>query len=78
MTLSKHFRYELYVARQTATGSRVRQTRMPSGSWQKRYYELFFTGYAIGRCAGRSPWLIGVAVVVLGAILVGVTMALVG
>lgn len=39
---------------------------------------LFLTGYAFGRCAGRNPWLIGLAMVLLGTVLVGLTMALGG
>ena len=39
---------------------------------------LFFTGHAFGRISGRNPWLIGVAMVILGAILVAMTMALGG
>jgi VIT1/CCC1 family predicted Fe2+/Mn2+ transporter len=39
---------------------------------------LFITGYAFGRCAGRNPWWTGVAMLVLGMALVGMTMALGG
>jgi len=39
---------------------------------------LFILGYAFGRCAGRSPWVFGISMVVLGAALVGMTMALGG
>jgi hypothetical protein len=39
---------------------------------------LFILGYAFGRCAGRNPWVMGISMVVLGAILVGLTMALGG
>jgi len=39
---------------------------------------LFLTGYSFGRCAGRSPWLTGIAMVVLGGVLVGITIALGG
>ena len=39
---------------------------------------LFLTGYAFGRMTGRHPWLVGIAMVVLGSILVGMTMALGG
>ena len=39
---------------------------------------LFLTGYAYGRITGRHPWLVGLAMVVLGSILVGMTMALGG
>jgi VIT1/CCC1 family predicted Fe2+/Mn2+ transporter len=39
---------------------------------------LFATGYAYGRVTGRHPWLGGMVMVVLGAGLVGLTMALGG
>lgn len=39
---------------------------------------LFITGASYGRCVGRSPWVFGIAMVVLGTILVGLTMALGG
>ena len=39
---------------------------------------LFFTGHAFGRMSGRHPWLIGFSMVVVGAILVAMTMALGG
>ena len=39
---------------------------------------LFLTGWAFGRITGRPPWIMGVSMVVLGAILVGLTMALGG
>lgn len=39
---------------------------------------LFLTGYAFGRMTAHNPWLIGFAMVVLGLILVGMTMALGG
>lgn len=39
---------------------------------------LFITGIAYGRCVGRSPWGFGAAMVVLGLILVGLTIALGG
>jgi VIT1/CCC1 family predicted Fe2+/Mn2+ transporter len=39
---------------------------------------LFITGVAYGRCVGRSPWVFGVSMVVLGSILVALTMALGG
>ncbi len=39
---------------------------------------LFLAGAAYGRCVGRSPGLIGLAMVVLGAVLVALTMALGG
>lgn len=35
---------------------------------------LFLTGYAWGRYAGRRPWRTGVAMVILGSALVGVTI----
>jgi len=39
---------------------------------------LFITGVGYGRCVGRSPWVLGVAMVILGGILVALTMALGG
>ena len=39
---------------------------------------LFLLGYAFGKMTGRHPWLVGIAMVVLGAVLVGMTMALGG
>jgi hypothetical protein len=39
---------------------------------------LFGTGFAFGRCVGRSPWVFGVAMVILGVVLVAITMALGG
>ena len=39
---------------------------------------LFSTGYAFARMTGHRPWLVGSAIVVLGLILVGITMALGG
>ena len=39
---------------------------------------LFLTGYAFGRLTGRLPWVMGIAMVILGAVLVGLTMALGG
>jgi hypothetical protein len=39
---------------------------------------LFLTGYAFGRVTGRHPWVMGVSMVVLGAVLAGFTMALGG
>ena len=39
---------------------------------------LFLTGYAFGRITGSRPWLRGFVMVILGAILVGITMALGG
>jgi len=39
---------------------------------------LFITGFAYGRCVGRSPKVFGIAMVILGGILVGLTVALGG
>jgi VIT1/CCC1 family predicted Fe2+/Mn2+ transporter len=39
---------------------------------------LFLTGYAFGRCAEYHPWRTGLAMVVLGSVLVAVTIALGG
>ncbi len=39
---------------------------------------LFITGYAFGRIAEYRPWRTGLAMVVLGVVLVGITMALGG
>jgi len=39
---------------------------------------LFLTGYAFGRCVGYRPWLMGLAMVVAGGALVGMTIALGG
>jgi hypothetical protein len=39
---------------------------------------LFIAGYAYGRITGHAPWLIGISMVFLGAVLAGVTMALGG
>ena len=39
---------------------------------------LFLTGWAFGRITGHHPWLVGIAMVVLGSMLVGMTMALGG
>lgn len=39
---------------------------------------LFLTGCAFGRITGRRPWAMGLAMVVLGAVLVGLTIALGG
>lgn len=39
---------------------------------------LFLLGHALGRSAGRNPWLFGVSMVVLGLVLVGMTIALGG
>ena len=39
---------------------------------------LFVTGWAFGSMTGRRPWLVGIAMVAIGAALVGMTMALGG
>ena len=39
---------------------------------------LFIAGVAYGRCVGRSPWVLGISMVVLGSVLVALTMALGG
>jgi hypothetical protein len=39
---------------------------------------LFLTGWVFGRITGRRPWVMGASMVLLGAILVGLTMALGG
>lgn len=39
---------------------------------------LFIAGAAYGRCVGRPPWLVGLAMVALGALLVALTIALGG
>jgi len=39
---------------------------------------LFLAGMAYGRCVGRRPWPMGIAMVILGVILVAITMALGG
>ena len=39
---------------------------------------LFITGWAFGSMTGRRPWLVGIAMVAIGAVLVGMTMALGG
>ena len=39
---------------------------------------LFILGYAFGRVAARNPWGMGISMVALGAVLVGMTMALGG
>jgi hypothetical protein len=39
---------------------------------------LFLTGYAFGRMTERRPWLVGIAMVFIGAILVAMTKALGG
>jgi len=39
---------------------------------------LFLTGYAFGRCSGYNGWFMGIAMVLLGLVLVGITIALGG
>jgi hypothetical protein len=39
---------------------------------------LFLTGYAFGRLTGRRPWKVGISMVLLGAVLVALDMALGG
>ena len=39
---------------------------------------LFLTGYAFGRSTGYRPWAMGIAMVGVGCVLVGLTMALGG
>ncbi len=39
---------------------------------------LFLCGYAFGRCAGFRPWAMGLAMVVVGGLLVGIAIALGG
>ena len=39
---------------------------------------LFAAGVTYGRCVGRSPWALGLSMVVLGGGLVALTMALGG
>jgi VIT family len=39
---------------------------------------LFFTGFALGRMTGHRPWFFGIAMVLLGVLLVGMTIALGG
>ncbi len=39
---------------------------------------LFGLGYGFGRCAGFQPWVMGIAMVVIGGVLVTITMALGG
>ncbi len=39
---------------------------------------LFMVGYSLGRHAGYAPWRVGLAMVVLGLVLVGITIALGG
>jgi hypothetical protein len=39
---------------------------------------LFVAGYAFGRMTGRHPWMMGISMVVIGAVLVAMTIALGG
>jgi len=39
---------------------------------------LFLTGYAFGRITGRRPWVVGIFMMLFGALLVGLTVALGG
>ena len=39
---------------------------------------LFLLGYTFGRMTGRHAWLFGIAMVALGSVLVGMTIALGG
>ena len=39
---------------------------------------LFLTGFAYGRITGRRPWVVGISMVIVGAALVALTMALGG
>jgi VIT1/CCC1 family predicted Fe2+/Mn2+ transporter len=39
---------------------------------------LFFCGFALGRHAGYRPWLVGLAMVFVGTVLAGITLALGG
>ena len=39
---------------------------------------LFVSGLAYGKCVGRSPWLFGISMVILGGVLVAMTIALGG
>ena len=39
---------------------------------------LLIAGFAYGRLVGRSPWVFGIAMVLLGSVLVALTMALGG
>jgi VIT1/CCC1 family predicted Fe2+/Mn2+ transporter len=41
-------------------------------------FMLFLTGWAFGRCVGYQPWRMGVAMVVVGGVLVAITIALGG
>jgi VIT1/CCC1 family predicted Fe2+/Mn2+ transporter len=39
---------------------------------------LFLSGYAFGRMTRRSPWAVGISMVLLGTVLVALAMALGG
>jgi hypothetical protein len=39
---------------------------------------LFFTGWVYGRCTGHRPWVMGIGMVIAGAALVALTIALGG
>ncbi len=39
---------------------------------------LLLTGFAYGRCVGRSPWVVGLSMVFVGGVLVAITIALGG
>jgi VIT1/CCC1 family predicted Fe2+/Mn2+ transporter len=39
---------------------------------------LFAAGYAFGRITGGRPWVVGISMVLLGAVLVALTIALGG
>ena len=39
---------------------------------------LFVAGYRLGRSSGRTPWVMGISIVVVGALLVGLCIALGG
>ncbi len=57
---------------------------MKNGWWAMRVSNtiavamLFLTGWVFGRITGRRPWVTGASMVLLGAMLVGLTMALGG
>jgi len=39
---------------------------------------LFVAGYRLGRSSGRTPWRMGISMVVIGALMVGLCIALGG
>jgi VIT1/CCC1 family predicted Fe2+/Mn2+ transporter len=39
---------------------------------------LFVAGYRLGRSSGRTPWAMGILMVVIGALMVGLCIALGG